>query len=479
MRVPTDLYRPSLALLTDLYQLTMAYGYWKLGRAEREAVFHLTFRRCPFGGEYAIAAGLEAAADYLQNLAFDEADLAYLATLCGNDGAALFEAAFLEYLSNLDWRLDVDGVPEGTAAFPHEPLLRVRGPLLQAQLVETPLLNMVNFATLIATKASRICAAADGDPVLEFGLRRAQGIDGGLTASRAAYVGGCVGTSNVLAGRLFDIPVEGTHAHSWVMCFPTEREAFRGYADVLPNNCVFLVDTYDTEEGVRNAVREGLRLRARGHEMIGVRLDSGDLCDLAKSARRILDEGGFPDAVVVASNDLDEHRITALKRAGAPIGLWGVGTRLATAEDQPALGGVYKLAAIRNEDGLWEDRIKLSETPIKISNPGIQQVLRRVADDGRFLGDVIADERDEPPVAEPGTRIEPLLVPVLRSGALVADLPDVHRIRARTASQVGALGTAVTRLTEPSPYPVSLHAPLLARRDALIAAARVATGESP
>ncbi len=477
MRAPTDLYRPSLALLTDLYQLTMAYGYWKLGRAEREAVFHLTFRRCPFGGEYAITGGLEAASNYLQSLSFDPADLAYLRTLTGNDGAVLFEPGFLDYLAALDWRLDLDGIPEGTAAFPHEPLLRVRGPLLQAQLVETPLLNMVNFATLIATKASRICAAADGDPVLEFGLRRAQGIDGGLTASRAAYVGGCAGTSNVLAGRLFDIPVKGTHAHSWVMCFPTEREAFHGYAAALPNNCVFLVDTYDTEEGVRNAVREGLRLRARGHEMIGVRLDSGDLCKLAIRAREILDAGGFPNAVVVASNDLDEYRIAALKEAGAPIKLWGVGTRLATAKDQPALGGVYKLAAIRNEDGAWEDRIKLSETPIKISNPGIQQVLRKVDDEGRFLGDIVMDVRDAPPSPAPGTRIESLLVPVLRGGAAVTDLPDVHQLRDRTRIQLGALGKAVTRLNTPATYPVSLHAPLRARKDALIAAARVGAGE--
>lgn len=480
MPAPTDLYRPSLSLLTDLYQLTMAYGYWRLGRAEREAVFHLTFRACPFGGEYAIAAGLEAAADYIANLRFAPEDLAYLATLSGNDGEPLFDEGFLGYLGALDWRLDVDGLPEGTAAFPHEPLLRVRGPLLQVQLVETPLLTLVNFATLIATKASRVCAAAEGDPVLEFGLRRAQGFDGGLTASRAAYVGGCAGTSNVLAGRLFDIPVKGTHAHSWVMCFPSEPEAFAAYAEALPNNCVFLVDTYDTVEGVRNAVAEGKRLRARGHEMIGVRLDSGDLADLAKKARAILDEGGFPDAVVVASNDLDEHRITALKEAGAPIGLWGVGTRLATAKDQPALGGVYKLAAIRDADGTWQDRIKLSNTPIKISNPGIQQVLRAVDPDGAFVSDLIVDDRDARPEPPAGCTWEPLLVPVLRSGALVAKLPDVHTARDRATAQRAALPATVTALTDPTPYPVALSEPLQARKDALIAEARAATaGETP
>ncbi|MCO4770656.1 MAG: nicotinate phosphoribosyltransferase [Deltaproteobacteria bacterium] len=477
MTAPTDLYRPSLALLTDLYQLTMAYGYWKLGLAEREAVFHLTFRKNPFLGGYAIAAGLEAASDYLSNLSISEADCAFLASLTGNDGGPLFAPDFLDYLGKLHWQLDVDGIPEGTAVFPHEPLLRVKGPLLQAQLVETPLLTMVNFATLIATKSSRVCAAADGDPVLEFGLRRAQGIDGGLTASRAAYVGGCAATSNVLAGRLFDIPVKGTHAHSWVMCFDREEEAFSSYAEALPNNCVFLVDTYDTVQGVRNAVAEGLRLRERGFEMMGIRLDSGDLADLAKKARVILDEGGFPNASIVASNDLDEHRITALKAEGAPISVWGVGTRLATARDQPALGGVYKLAAIRDEDGVWEDRIKLSETPVKISNPGMQQVLRAVHPDGTFAGDVISDVRDERPPGPEGTTWEPLLIPVLREGRLVADLPDVHTSRLRTAAQVSSLPEGVSAMTNPAPYPVQLAGPLFRRKEALIAAARARTRE--
>jgi len=466
---PTALYSPSLALLTDLYQLTMAHGYWTLGLAEREAVFHLTFRTCPFGGQYAIAAGLEAAADLLANLAFDADDLAFLATLTGNDGEPLFAPAFLTYLGELDWRLEVDGIPEGTAVFPHQPLLRVRGPLLQTQLVETALLNIINFSTLIATKAARVCAAAQGDPVLEFGLRRAQGIDGGLTASRAAYIGGCAGTSNVLAARLYGIPVKGTHAHSWVMCFPTEEEAFEAYAQAMPNNCVFLVDTYDTVQGVHAAVAQGKKLRARGHEMMGVRLDSGDLGALGKEARRILDEGGFPDAVVVASNDLDEHRITALKAAGAPIGLWGVGTRLVTAKDQPALGGVYKLAAIRDEHGAWQDRIKLSDTPIKISNPGIQQVLRRMDAHGRFVGDVLVDVRDPAPAPPPGTTQAPLLVPVLRGRDLACELPTVHAIRARTAAQLAALPEPCKALTAPAPYPTELSAPLLARKRALLA----------
>ncbi len=498
MRIPTDLYATSLALLTDLYQLTMAYGYWTLGLAEREAVFHLTFRKNPFGGGYAIAAGLEQAAHFLDGLSFSDEDIAYLGTLTGNDGAPLFAQGFLDYLANLEFTLDVDGIPEGTAVFPHEPLLRVRGPLLQAQLVETALLNIVNFQTLVASKAARVCAAAQGDGVLEFGLRRAQGVDGGLTASRAAYIGGCTGTSNVLAGRLFGIPIKGTHAHSWVMCFDEETEAFEAYAEALPNNCVFLVDTYDTEQGVRNAVAVGHSLRARGYEMVGVRLDSGDLADLSKTARRILNEGGFPNAVIVASNDLDEHAITRLKKNGATIALWGVGTKLATCYDQPALGGVYKLAAIRDEDGEWEDRVKLSEQAIKVSNPGIQQV-RRYAEPplngrpGPFYSDLVYDVRDTvnggsvgldladtsrqvaPPI---GGVHEDLLVPIFRGGRLVYALPTIHAIRERTLVQQSRVPVGTRVLSGPVRYPVGLERSLFARKTALIEAARERTAVS-
>src|SRR5881227_2787595 len=293
MPTTSVLYKHSLALMTDLYQLTMAYGYWKLNRHEQEAVFHHTFRRNPFGGGYSIACGLHYAIDFLQNLRFDEADAAYLGSLTGNDGRPLFEPGFMTYLQQMKWTLDVDAVPEGTAVFPHEPLIRVRGPILQCQILETPLLNLLNFQTLIATKAARICQAARGEPVIEFGLRRAQGIDGSIEASRAAYVGGCAGTSNLLAGKLFGIPVGGTHAHSWVMSFSDEIDAFDSYASALPNNCIFLVDTYNTLQGVRHAVRIGKKLRSHGHEMIGIRLDSGDLAYLSIEARKILDAGGF------------------------------------------------------------------------------------------------------------------------------------------------------------------------------------------
>ena len=474
----------SLALLTDLYQLTMAYGYWRLGRADDEAVFHLFFRRPPFRGGYAIAGGLAAAIEYLTQLRFAADDLAYLATLTGNDDAPLFSAGFLEYLGGLRFRCDVDAVPEGTAMFAHEPLLRVRGSILQCQLVETPLLNLLNFSTLIATKAARVCTAAEGEPVLEFGLRRGQGIDGALSAARAAYLGGCAATSNVLAGKRYGIPVRGTHAHSWVMSFADEREAFAAYAEALPNNCVFLVDTYETIEGVRRAIAVGEQLRARGHELAGVRLDSGDLARLSQAARAMLDAAGFPAAAVVASNDLDEHEIAALRRGGAKISVWGVGTRLVTAYDQPALGGVYKLAAIRKDAAeAWNYRVKLSEDPIKVSNPGIQQVRRYSRADGSFVADVIFEETlgrgvtahaiDAPAetFATEGEG-EDLLVPVLRGGVQVYTAPPLAQSRARTLDQLQRLGPGVRQLQGPDPYTVGLDERLQALKDRVIAAAR-------
>ncbi|HXT99615.1 MAG TPA: nicotinate phosphoribosyltransferase, partial [Polyangia bacterium] len=325
------------ALLTDLYQLTMAYGYWKSARADDEAVFSLFFRKAPFGSGYTVACGLAPVIDYIEGFRFQPDDLEYLGGLTGNDGGRLFEKAFLDYLAELRPAVTVHGIPEGTVVFPHEPLLRIQGPILQCQLLETALLNIINFDTLVATKAARVCLAAQGDSVLEFGLRRAQGRDGALAASRAAHVGGCAATSNVLAGKCFGIPVRGTHAHSWVMSFDTEREAFQAYADVMPNNCVFLVDTYDTLEGVHNAIAVARDLRRRGKELVGIRLDSGDLAWLSVQARKLLDEAGFPNAIIVASNDLDEHLIQSLKAEGAAIGVWGVGTKLCTAYDQPAL----------------------------------------------------------------------------------------------------------------------------------------------
>jgi nicotinate phosphoribosyltransferase len=474
------------ALLTDLYQLTMAYGYWKTGRANDEAVFNLFFRKPPFGGGYTVACGLGPVIEYIEAFHFQADDLAYLAGLTGNDGERLFEGAFLDYLGGLRLAVTVHGVPEGTVVFPHEPLLRVHGPILHCQLLETALLNIVNFDTLIATKAARVCLAAQGDPVLEFGLRRAQGRDGALAASRAAHIGGCAATSNVLAGKCFGIPVRGTHAHSWVMSFDSELEAFEAYAEVMPNNCVFLVDTYDTLEGVHNAIKVGRDLRQRGKELVGIRLDSGDLSWLSTQARKLLDEADFGKAVIVASNDLDEHLIQSLKAEGAAIGVWGVGTKLCTAYDQPALGGVYKLAAVRRPGQPWSYRVKLSEQAVKVSNPGIQQV-RRMKRDGEFIADVIYDEAlgipDGCTLVDPmdptrqklvprGTPWDDLLVPVFQDGQRVYDPPTLASCRARTMAQLAGFNAGVKRLTNPHQYPVGLERKLHALKTQLVLEAR-------
>jgi nicotinate phosphoribosyltransferase len=358
---------------------------------------------------------------------------------------------------------DLDAVPEGTAVFAGEPLLRIRGPIVQCQLIETALLNAVNFQTLIATKAARVCLAAGTDPVLEFGLRRAQGPNGGLSASRAAYLGGCAATSNVLAGQRFGIPVRGTHAHSWVMAFDSERQAFRAWAEAMPNNSVFLVDTYDTLGGVRLAVETGHHLRDKGYDLSGVRLDSGDLAELSIAARELLDASGFADAKIVASNDLDEYAIAELKRRGARIGIWGVGTRLATAHGEPALGGVYKLAALRNADGGWSYPAKRSADPDKSTLPGIHQTRRFLAR-GAFERDLIFDE--ELGLDPTDEAHEDLLVPVLKSGSAVYEIPPLDASRARTLEQLARLPVGVKRLVHPDPYPVEIEPRLAARRQA-------------
>ncbi|MDP7033418.1 MAG: nicotinate phosphoribosyltransferase [Planctomycetota bacterium] len=477
------------ALLTDLYQLTMAQGYWKSGLADRESVFHLFFRRLPFSGGYAIAAGLESAVGWLEAFRFESEDLEYLTGLTGSDAEPLFEPLFLEFLESVRFDGDLDALREGTLCFPHEPLLRVRASLLVAQLVETYLLNQINFQTLIATKAARVCRAAGEDPVLEFGLRRAQGVDGALTASRAAYLGGCAATSNVLAGKRYGIPVKGTHAHSWVMVFEDELESFQAYARAMPNNCVFLVDTFDTIRGVRRAIEVGRHLRESGHEMLGVRLDSGDLATLSIEARRLLDEAGFESAQIVASNDLDEAAIEELKEQGARIGVWGVGTKLVTCHDQPALGGVYKLAALREVEGSWRYTLKCSEDPIKVSIPGILQV-RRFCQEGRFVSDLIYDESlgvtapvrrvdledpsDSVPI-ESWSEGEDLLVPVLRGGRRSGDLPSLESSRGRAREQMAALSAGCRERTGPDRYPVGIEPRLSARRELLIQRAREET----
>ena len=480
-----SLYRGSLALLTDLYQLTMAAGYWKAGTSEREAVFHLTYRRAPFAGGYAIAAGIAPAIAYLRNLVFTADDLAYLASLRDAADQPLFADGFLATLAAFRFGCTVDAVPEGSLVFPHEPIIRVTGPMLHAQLVETALLTLVNFQTLIATKAARICQAARGAPVLEFGLRRAQGVDGGISASRAAYIGGAAATSNVLAGKLLGIPVRGTHAHSWVMFHDDELASFRSYAEALPGNCTFLVDTYDTLDGVRNAITVGRELRERGHELLGIRLDSGDLAHLSIEARRLLDEAGFTSTKVVASNDLDEHLIGSLHEQGARIDTFGVGTRLVTAFDQPALGGVYKLGATREADGTWRQVIKLSEQPIKISNPGVLQV-KRLRRGGELAGDVIFDQvagyagatlHDiEDPLRGPFLPIhdsaEDLLVTYLDRGTEVRAPDGLAIARARAQAELASLSPRTRRFLNPQPYPVGLDARVHARKQQLVARAR-------
>ncbi len=477
----------SLALLTDLYQLTMAYGYWKQRKADQQSVFHLFFRSNPFKGGYVIAAGLQPALEFIRDFRFESDDVAYLATLTGNDQLPLFEPAFLDYLTNLKLTLDVDAIPEGTVVFPNEPLLRTRGSILQCQLLETALLNVINFQSLIATKASRIAIAAQGDSVLEFGLRRAQGIDGALSASRAAFIGGCNATSNVLAGKLYGIPVRGTHAHSWVMSFDSEKEAFFAYAEAMPNNCVFLVDTYDTLEGIQKAILVGRHLKATGKRMVGIRLDSGDLAWLSIEARKLLDDAGFQDATIVASNDLDERLIQSLKQQGAMIGVWGVGTKLITAYDQPALGGVYKLGAIQSEDGDWRPKIKRSEQLIKTSIPGMLQVRRHFDSNANPTFDMIYNEleslrlpyrslnsNDAATVREvpEETIYEDLLKPVIRQGALLNEFPSLESIRDRALSQRYNFHSRFLRFDNPHLYAVELEQQLHSLRSDLVAKAR-------
>ncbi|MFD1874021.1 nicotinate phosphoribosyltransferase [Hymenobacter bucti] len=487
----SGLYRPSLALLTDLYQLTMAYGYWKRGLHEREAVFHLYFRRAPFEGGYAVAAGLALAIDYLENLRFAAEDIAYLAGLTGSQGARLFPDDFLAYLGKLKFTCDVDAVAEGTVVFGNEPLVRVQGPLLQAQLVETALLTIINFQTLIATKAARIRdAAGPHDTVLEFGLRRAQGPDGGLGASRAAYLGGADATSNVLAGRLYGIPVRGTHAHSWVQAFGDESQAFAAYADAFPDDSVFLVDTYDTLDGVRHAIAVALDMRQRGHELGGIRLDSGDLAYLSQEARKLLDTAGLENVRIVASNDLEETLIASLKQQGARIDTWGVGTQLVTAYDQPALGGVYKLAALRtaNSQG-WDFTLKLSEQQAKTSIPGILQVRRYLGDQGQPRADMIYNIAAPTPLPAAPTILDPadatrrrpvrpsapfrdLLSPVLRQGQLVQPLPTLAESRVFARQEVNSLDASIRRFLNPHVYPVGLEQGLHEFRTQLMLAKR-------
>ncbi len=471
----------NLTLMTDLYQLTMMYGYWKHNMQKNKAVFDLYYRRQGDVTSHAIAAGLEQAIEYIQNLSFDEEDLQYLRSL------KLFDEPFLQELSHLRFTGDLHAVPEGTVVFPDEPIVRIFAPIMEAQFIETALLNIINHQTLIATKAARVCQAAHGGSVLEFGLRRAQGPDAGIYGARAAIIGGCSATSNVLTGQLFGIPVKGTHAHSWVMSFGSELEAFRAYAETFPNSCLLLVDTYDTlRSGVPNAITVFQELKAKGHEPVGIRLDSGDLTYLSRTARKMLDDAGFEKAKIFASGDLDEDVIWNLKAQGAQIDVWGVGTRLITSQDNPALGGVYKLAA-EEIDGVLHPRIKISENPQKITSPGLK-VLYRVYDGEtkKAVADLIALEEEIYDTSMPlrlfdpvntwktmtvtNYILRPLLVPVFSSGKLVYESPTLLQIQAYAAREMDSFWGEYKRLQSPHRYKVDLSQPLYDMKQRLLSA---------
>ncbi len=450
------------ALLTDQYELVMAQGYWQLEMAEQEAVFYLGYRSNPFGGDYVIACGLAEIIKYLVNYRFSESDIAYLQGLHSSDGEPTFSPKFLQYLSELKFTCSVDAVPEGTLVQPKEPLLRIQGPLLQCQILETALINFMNFASLIATKASRVYLAAQGDETMEFGLRRAQGPDGGVTASRAAFIGGCDSTSNLLAGKMYSIPIRGTQAHSWIMAFPSELEAFRAFAKTMKDKTVLLVDTYDTITGVNNAIKVGHELGSEGYDLAAVRLDSGDLVALSKITRQMLDEAGFTNTRIVASGDLDEYTIREMKESGAAINAWGVGTRLVTAYDQPALNTIYKLAAIKNDRGDWDYKLKISDAVKKTTLAGIHQV-RRYSTHEKFMGDCVYDiELGITDEFLPGAeQYEDLLVPIFKNGELVYEQPSIVAMQARTRLQLKMF------LAGDVEYPVALEGNLMKLQEKL------------
>ncbi|MBW2064258.1 MAG: nicotinate phosphoribosyltransferase [Deltaproteobacteria bacterium] len=470
----------SWALLTDLYQLTMVGGHVKAGKKEQVANFDYFFRRIPDDGGYCVLAGLEDLIKCIEGLRFDREALEYL------DSLKIFPEDFLQYLEKFRFSCDLWAVPEGTVVFPHEPVIRVTGPLPEAQLIETLLLNIMNFQTLIATKGARMRWAAQGDPVVDFGLRRAHGPNGALMASRAAYIGGVDATSNVLAGRLYGIPVKGTHAHSWVESFSDELGAFRAYAEVYPRSCLLLVDTYDTlKSGVPNAIKVWRELKEKGYKPVGIRLDSGDLAYLSKEARRMLDEAGFEDTVIVASSDLDEWLVESLKRQGARIDIWGIGTRLVTSYSCPALGGVYKLTALDEDGNGMVPKIKRSDNPEKITNPGAKKIVRMYDQRGQMRGDVLFLEGEPLPKGTAFKAFHPmfshivktypgdfemreLLVPIFRKGKLVYKLPSIHEIREKTLKNLRDLDDAYKRLHNPYTYHVSLSASLFKIKQELL-----------
>ncbi len=458
----------NLTLLTDLYQLTMGYGFFRQKKHEEEVVFDLFFRKNSLI-TYSISAGLEQAMDYLLNWRFDEEDIEYLR------GLHLFGEDFLAYLKDMKFSGDVYAVKEGTPVFPGEPILTVKAPLIQAQFAETALLNIINHQTLIATKSSKICRATNGKGmVMEFGLRRAQAPDAGIYGARAAIIGGCSSTSNVLTGQMFGVPVAGTMAHSWVMGYDSEYEAFKAYAKAYPDNCMLLVDTYDTlRSGVPNAIRVFKELKAEGHTPKGIRLDSGDLAYLSKKARKMMDEAGFPEAKICVSGDLDERSINSLLQQGAKIDSWGVGTKLITSEDLPALGGVYKLSAVIEKDGAVTPKIKLSDNTAKITNPAFKSLYRLYdKENGMAIADLITVKGEEIDESKPLTLFHPvetwkrhevenffaeeLLTKIVEEGKLVYEFPKLMDIQAYSKGELEKFWEEYLRLDMPQVYKVDL-----------------------
>ncbi|MCI8723056.1 MAG: nicotinate phosphoribosyltransferase [Ruminococcus sp.] len=473
----------NLTLLTDLYELTMMQGYYETQENET-VVFDVFFRENPDKGGYSVMAGLEQVIEYIKNLNFSYDDVDYFRKL------GIFSEDFLQYLSGFHFSGSIYAIPEGTVIFPKEPLLKVIAPIMEAQLVETAILNIINHQSLIATKASRVVYAAQGDGIMEFGLRRAQGPDAGLYGARAAVIGGCVGTSNVLAGQMFDVPIMGTHAHSWIMSFKDEYTAFKEYAKLYPHACTLLVDTYDTlKSGVPNAIRVFREMREEGihPRSYGIRLDSGDLAYLSKKARKMLDDAGFPDAVIAASNDLDEMLIHDLKMQGAKITSWGVGTNLITSKGCPSFGGVYKLAAIRKPDGEFAPKIKISENTEKITNPGNKTIFRVYdKETGKIRADLIcfADETFDTdqdlllfdPNATwkktrlPGGsyRMQEILKPVFVNGECVYESPSVMEIAAYCRREKETLWDETKRLFYPHRVYVDLSQKLYDTKEMLL-----------
>ncbi len=473
----------NLTLLTDLYEMTMMQGYFKNNKNDR-VVFDAFYRNNPSDGGYAICAGLEQVISYIEELHFDSEDIEYLQSL------KIFDEDFLEYLANFKFSGDIYAIPEGSVVFPREPLVKVVAPIMEAQLIETAILNIVNHQCLIATKAARVCYAAQGDGVMEFGLRRAQGPDSGTYGARAAVIGGCKGTSNVLAGQMFDVPVLGTHAHSWIMSFPDEYTAFKEYAKLYPNACILLVDTYDTlKSGMPNAIRVFTEMRDAGIPLTyyGIRMDSGDLAYLSKKVRKMLDDAGFPDAVISASNDLDEYLIQSLKLQGATITSWGVGTNLITSKDCPAFGGVYKLAAIEDANGAFVPKIKLSENTEKVTNPGNKTVYRiydketgKIRADLICLVDEVFDPEEELKLFDPNepwkkTRLpggsytmREMLVPVIKNGKRIYQSPSVMEIRDICNKEKDTLWEENKRFVNPSKVYVDLSQKLYDMKNQLL-----------